>query len=71
MGLPMCAIQDNCGSITPGVLRSFLPHVCGALRELTLGLSYSLTNDDVFSFVAQLPQLEWLQLRYYLASFDN
>ncbi|KAG6832574.1 hypothetical protein H0H87_001230 [Tephrocybe sp. NHM501043] len=36
------------------------------LRELTLGLSYSLTDEDVFSFLAQLPLLERLQLQYYL-----
>jgi hypothetical protein len=64
-------MQDNCGSITPGVLRSFVPHVWETLREFTLGLSYSLTDDDVFSFIAQLPHLEWLHLQYYLASFDN
>ena len=70
MGPPMY-MQDNCGSITPGVLRSFVPHVGGALREFTLGLSYSLTDEDVFSFVSLLPHLEHLHLQYYLASFDN
>ncbi|KAF8064214.1 hypothetical protein FPV67DRAFT_1654305 [Lyophyllum atratum] len=58
--------RDNCGSITPGVLRSFLPHIQGSLRGVTLGLSYSLTDEDVFSFLAQLPHLERLQLQYYL-----
>ncbi|KAF8229386.1 hypothetical protein L208DRAFT_1424107 [Tricholoma matsutake] len=59
-------LKDNCGSITPGVLRSFIPHVGKNLREFTLGLSYSLTDEDVFSFIAQLPRLERLQLQYYL-----
>ncbi|KAG6829234.1 hypothetical protein H0H92_005236 [Tricholoma furcatifolium] len=57
--------MDNCGSITPGVLKSILPHISGNLRELTLGLSYSLTDEDVFSFLAQLPLLESLRLQYY------
>ncbi|KAF5375445.1 hypothetical protein D9615_007974 [Tricholomella constricta] len=57
-------LKDNCGSITPGVLKSLVPHVCERLRDLTLGLSYSLTDDDVFSFMAQLPHLERLQLHY-------
>ena len=60
-------VQDNCGSVTPGVLRAFLPH----LREITsfaLGLSYSLTDDDVFAFCEDLPSLEILELRYYLVS---
>ncbi|PIL26283.1 hypothetical protein GSI_12039 [Ganoderma sinense ZZ0214-1] len=57
--------QDNCGSVTPGVLRAFLPH----LQEITsfaLGLSYSLTDDDVFAFCKGLPSLQTLELRYYL-----
>ncbi|PPQ90196.1 hypothetical protein CVT25_001376 [Psilocybe cyanescens] len=60
-------LKDNCGSVTPGVLRSFVPHVAATLTALTLGLSYSLTNQDVFDFVAQLERLERLHLRYYWA----
>ncbi|KAJ7717567.1 hypothetical protein B0H16DRAFT_1897932 [Mycena metata] len=55
----------DCGSITPGLLRSFIPlltHITG----FSLGLSYSLTDDDLFLFLAQLPCLEKLQFRYYL-----
>jgi len=32
---------------------------------MTLGLSYSLANEDVFSFLGELPSLERLQLHYY------
>jgi len=58
-------LKDNCGSITPGVLRSFIPHL-QSIRSFTLGLSYSLTDEDVFLFLARLPELEAVQLRYYL-----
>ena len=57
--------QGNCGSITPGVLRSFLPPVQN-VHSLSLGLSYSLTDEDVFTFLGQLPHLESLDLTYYL-----
>ena len=58
-------MQFNCGSVTPGVLKSLIPHVRLNIRTLTLGLSYSLTNDDIFSFLGELPNLKWLQLHYY------
>lgn len=32
---------------------------------MTLGLSYSLTNDDIFSFLSHLPELQHLHLYYY------
>lgn len=67
----MCVVQDNCGSVTPGVLLSFAPHVRESLRRFTLGLSYSLTNEHVFFFVNQIPHLEWLQLQYYLVSIKK
>ena len=57
--------QDNCGSVTPGVLRSFLPHVAD-VQAFGLGLSYSVTDDDAFKYFAQLPQLSSLDFRYYL-----
>ncbi|KAF9463355.1 hypothetical protein BDZ94DRAFT_1259156 [Collybia nuda] len=59
-------LKGNCGSVTPGVLRSFVPHVDHTLRELTLGLSYSLADEDVFAFIGKLRCLERLQLQYYL-----
>ncbi|KNZ77318.1 hypothetical protein J132_05746 [Termitomyces sp. J132] len=65
-GLLGLHLKDNCGSITPGVLKSFVPHVIDHLRELTLGLSYSLQDEDVFTFLSQLPLLERLQLQHYL-----
>lgn len=58
-------LKDNCGSVTPGVLKSFLPHVQDRLRSFSLGLSYSLTNHDVFTFIGQLQELEHVRLRYY------
>lgn len=61
-------IQGNCGSITPGVLRSIVGHI-PRVRAFTLGLSYSLTDDSVFSSLADLPALRSLQLRYYMVSF--
>ncbi|KAJ7041145.1 hypothetical protein C8F04DRAFT_947579 [Mycena alexandri] len=56
----------DCGSITPGLLRSFIPLLAN-ITGFSLGLSYSLTDDDLFSFLAQLPCLEKVQFRYYLA----
>ncbi|KAL0952780.1 hypothetical protein HGRIS_007005 [Hohenbuehelia grisea] len=58
-------LKDNCGSITPGVLRSFVPYL-QAVRAVSLGLSYSLADADVFAFLAQLPQVEEVELQYYL-----
>ncbi|KAI0920231.1 hypothetical protein AcV5_010030 [Taiwanofungus camphoratus] len=58
-------LRDNCGSITPGVLRSFIPHI-QKIRSFALGLSYSLTDDDVFSCFNQLHGLRSLEFRYYL-----
>lgn len=59
------SLRDNCGSVTPGVLRSCVPHLT-QIQALALGLSYSLGNDDVFAFVQGLPNLKDLDLRYYL-----
>jgi hypothetical protein len=35
------------------------------IHSFSLGLSYSLSNEDVFSFLGELTCLESLQLRYY------
>ncbi|KAF9526215.1 hypothetical protein CPB83DRAFT_940082 [Crepidotus variabilis] len=59
------ALESNCGSVTPGVLKAILAHIKSNVRRFTLGLSYSLTNEDVFGFLSQLPMLEHLQLHYY------
>ncbi|KAJ3482735.1 hypothetical protein NLI96_g6777 [Meripilus lineatus] len=58
-------LQNNCGSVTPGVLRSLAVSL-KQIQSLTLGLSYSLTNDDVFSFLNELSMLQDLQLDYYM-----
>lgn len=64
------ALQHSCGSVTPGVLRSFT----GPLQDTTsfaLGLSYSLTDNDVFAFWADLPHLERLEYRFYVVSIHT
>jgi len=58
-------LRGNCGSITPGVLRSLVPHL-QKVRSITLGLSYSLADEDVFSALGQLPHLESVGIQYYL-----
>ncbi|OBZ74886.1 hypothetical protein A0H81_05149 [Grifola frondosa] len=58
-------LTDNCGSVTPGVLRSFLPHI-QEIYSFALGLSYSITDEDIFSFLSELPNLSSLTYRYYL-----
>ena len=60
-------VQESCGSITPGVLRSFLPHM-STITSFSLGFSYSLTDDDVISFWEGLPSLRTLEFRCYLVS---
>ena len=62
---PGNCLQDNCGSITPGVLKSCGPHL-SKLSSFTLGLSYTITDDDAFEFFSQLEALSSLDFRYYL-----
>ncbi|KAE9395233.1 hypothetical protein BT96DRAFT_158143 [Gymnopus androsaceus JB14] len=58
-------LTNNCGSITPGVLQSFLPYLHN-IAALTIGLSYSLADRDVFGALSQLPRLKRVGLRWYL-----
>ncbi|KAJ7682854.1 hypothetical protein B0H17DRAFT_1075127 [Mycena rosella] len=58
-------LTSNCGSVTPGVLRSFIP-LLQNITAFSFGLSYSITDDDLFSFLGQLPCLETVQLQHYL-----
>jgi hypothetical protein len=58
-------LQDNCGSVTPDILRLLLPHIRD-IGAFSLGLSYSLTSNDVFPFLGELVDLETLELRYHL-----
>ncbi|KAI8992763.1 hypothetical protein BD414DRAFT_482144 [Trametes punicea] len=58
-------LTHSCGSVTPGVLRSFIPHL-QHITSFGLGLSYSLTDNDVFAFWQELPSLHTLEFRYYL-----
>lgn len=59
--------QSNCGSVTPGVLKSFLPAI-SRIRSFGLGLSYSITTDELFGFLSQLVNLAALDVRYYMVS---
>jgi hypothetical protein len=58
--------------VTPGVLRPFIPLLAN-VTAFSFGLSYSITDDDLFDFLGQLPCLETVQLQHYLAcgSIDN
>ncbi|KAK0463037.1 uncharacterized protein EV420DRAFT_1761372 [Desarmillaria tabescens] len=58
-------LKGNCGSITPGVLKSLVSQLAN-ITAFSLGLSYSLTDEDVFSFLSQLLQLRSVALQYYL-----
>ncbi|KAJ7145780.1 hypothetical protein C8R44DRAFT_1934 [Mycena epipterygia] len=58
-------LTRNCGSVTPGVLRSFVPLLTN-ITAFSFGLSYSITDDDLFDFLGQLPCLETVQLQHYL-----
>ncbi|KAG9217720.1 hypothetical protein CCMSSC00406_0003591 [Pleurotus cornucopiae] len=58
-------LKGNCGSITPGVLRSLISYLQG-IESFSLGLSYSLADADVFHFLDLLPSLTHVQLQYYL-----
>ncbi|KAJ6482952.1 hypothetical protein C8R47DRAFT_1133302 [Mycena vitilis] len=58
-------LTRDCGSVTPGVLRSFVPFLSN-ITAFSWGLSYSVTDDDLFGFLSQLPCLESVNLRHYL-----
>ncbi|KAK7447033.1 hypothetical protein VKT23_014246 [Stygiomarasmius scandens] len=57
-------LLDDCGSVTPGVLRSFVPHLRN-VRSFSLGLSYSITDQDLFDAISELPCIEDLGVFYY------
>ncbi|KIY67380.1 hypothetical protein CYLTODRAFT_397183 [Cylindrobasidium torrendii FP15055 ss-10] len=57
-------LEDNCGSITPGVLRDIEPHITD-LKAFSFGLSYSITDTFLADFLEKLPNLETLSLQYY------
>ncbi|KAJ7583784.1 hypothetical protein C8J56DRAFT_951786 [Mycena floridula] len=60
-------LTNNCGSITPGVLRDMAtPELTPTLRAFSLGLSYSLTDQDVFHFLGQFSQLQSISLQYFM-----
>ncbi|KAH8822786.1 hypothetical protein DL96DRAFT_1619249 [Flagelloscypha sp. PMI_526] len=57
----------NCGSITPGTLKSIANALLRPLEVFSLGLSYSLMDKDVFSFLEIVcSNLQELNLVYYL-----
>ncbi|KIJ42020.1 hypothetical protein M422DRAFT_255042 [Sphaerobolus stellatus SS14] len=57
-------LMGDCGSLTPGILRKLTPHLMH-VHSLAIGLSYSLTNRDVFNCLGQLPELQSLRIQYY------
>ncbi|KAI0640962.1 hypothetical protein C8Q79DRAFT_1004016 [Trametes meyenii] len=63
--LRILRLTNSCGSVTPGVLRSFVPYL-QRVTSFELGLSYSLTDDDIFAFWEELPSLHTVSFRYYL-----
>ncbi|KAJ3850443.1 hypothetical protein EV368DRAFT_84532 [Lentinula lateritia] len=58
-------LLNNCGSITPGVLHSLIPYLSN-LERLTLGISYSLADKDVFVTLSKLKRLKSIGVRWYL-----
>ncbi|KAJ7065036.1 hypothetical protein C8F01DRAFT_1129199, partial [Mycena amicta] len=64
-GLNELHLTSNCGSVTPGVLRALIP-LLQEISAISLGLSYSITDDDLFDFLGQLPNLKSAQLQHYL-----
>ncbi|KAJ6542755.1 hypothetical protein B0H19DRAFT_1171777 [Mycena capillaripes] len=58
-------LTRDCGSITPGVLRSLVPFLA-SITAFSWGISYSVTDDDLFGFLSQLPCLQSAHLRHYL-----
>ena len=54
--------------MTPGVLRALVP-LLQKITAISLGLSYSITDDDLFDFLGQLESLESAQLQHYLVGF--
>ncbi|KDQ52371.1 hypothetical protein JAAARDRAFT_184263 [Jaapia argillacea MUCL 33604] len=67
-------LKGNCGSITPGILRSLstsLLTLHQPLRSFSIGISYSLTDTDIFGFLDGSPngpmrELEELTVCYYM-----
>ncbi|KAJ3758969.1 hypothetical protein EV360DRAFT_82560 [Lentinula raphanica] len=64
-GLVELHLTNDCGSITPGVLNSFMPYL-SQLRCFTLGISYSLADKDIFAALSGLNELRSLSIRWYL-----
>ncbi|KAF7319059.1 hypothetical protein HMN09_00242100 [Mycena chlorophos] len=63
-GLKELHLTSNCGSVTPGVLRSLVP-LLQNISAISIGLSYSLTDDDLFDFLGQLGSLQSAHLQHY------
>ncbi|KAI5121489.1 hypothetical protein M0805_003944 [Coniferiporia weirii] len=56
--------EEDCGSVTPGILTSLLPAV-RALRSFALGVAFSVKYDDLFPFLEELVHLRHLELFHY------
>lgn len=61
--------KGNCGSVTHmGVLKPLSAVLNPKLGELSLGLSYSLIHDDLFTFCNHFQHLRMLDVMYYAVS---
>ncbi|EJD05122.1 uncharacterized protein FOMMEDRAFT_166791 [Fomitiporia mediterranea MF3/22] len=61
-------LEDDCGSVTPGILTSLLP-VSQELEHFGLGVAYSLKYDDLSPFLNELSKLRRLDLYHYTQNF--
>ncbi|TFK52830.1 hypothetical protein OE88DRAFT_1307590 [Heliocybe sulcata] len=61
------SLIENAGPVTPALLSSLVPAFRAIdLQKLELGISYSLTDTNIFTALNELPQLQELTLAYYL-----
>lgn len=59
--------QDDCGSVTPGILASLSP-VSQGLHHFSIGVAYALKYDDIFAFISNLPRVQTLEIFHYPVS---
>ncbi|THV03494.1 hypothetical protein K435DRAFT_962380 [Dendrothele bispora CBS 962.96] len=57
-------LLNDCGSITPGVLSTIIRSLHN-IRSFSMGLSFSITDHDLFNAISQLSCLEDLGVYYY------
>ncbi|KZT25081.1 hypothetical protein NEOLEDRAFT_1148317 [Neolentinus lepideus HHB14362 ss-1] len=65
--LKRISLIDNAGPVTPTMLSSLVSTLSAVrIQELALGLSYSLTDTNLFMALNQLQELKELTVTYYL-----